>query len=132
MVVIHKLNERIHFTGTFVYGTGSTSSMPIGKTVIQDISYSNLSYVPIYPKERNNYRMDAYHRLDLGMVYKLKPRRGESDLTFSIYNAYNRRNPYFLYIDYLKDPAETRVISFQAKQVSLFPVIPSATYNFKF
>ena len=66
------------------------------------------------------------------MVYKLQPKRGESDLTFSIYNVYNRRNPYFIYIDAIRNGDETKVLGFRAKQVSLFPVIPSVTYNFKF
>lgn len=65
-----------------------------------------------------------------------KPRWGESDLTISIYNAYNRRNPYFLYLD-----AETRtntdlgieeVVGIKARQVSLFPILPALTYNFTF
>jgi hypothetical protein len=76
--------------------------------------------------------MVAYHRLDLGMVYKLKPKRGESDLTFSIYNVYNRKNPYFIYIEAIENGDETKILGFRAKQVSLFPVIPSVTYNFKF
>lgn len=132
VVLMHKLNERIHFTGSWVYGTGSTYSVPQGKAVFQDIPFGDIQYVPLYPKERNNYRLAAYHRLDLGMVYKLQPKHGESDLTFSIYNVYNRRNPYFIYIDSIKNGDETKVVGFRAKQVSLFPIIPSVTYNFKF
>jgi len=129
---MHRLNERIHFTGTWVYGTGSTYSVPAGKAVFQDIPYGDIQYVPLYPQERNNYRLAAYHRLDLGMVYNLRPKHGESDLTFSIYNVYNRRNPYFIYIDPIRNGDETKVVGFRAKQVSLFPIIPSVTYNFKF
>ncbi|MBK0403974.1 TonB-dependent receptor [Adhaeribacter sp. BT258] len=131
-VVLHQLNKRLNLTGSWVYGTGSSYSVPLGKTVFQDIAYANVQYVPLYPQERNNYRMVAYHRLDLGMVYKLKPKRGESDLTFSIYNVYNRKNPYFIYIDAIENGDETKILGFRAKQVSLFPVIPAVTYNFKF
>ncbi len=131
-VMMHKLNERIHFTSSWVYGTGSTYSVPLGKAVFQDIPFGDTQYVPLYAQERNNYRLAAYHRLDLGMVYQLRPKRGESDLTFSIYNVYNRRNPYFIYIDPIRNGDETKILGFRAKQVSLFPVIPSITYNFKF
>jgi hypothetical protein len=131
-VVMHQLNERISLTGSWVYGTGSAYSVPVGKIVLQDIPHAGTTYGPLYPTERNNYRMVAYHRLDLGMVYKLKPRWGESDLTFSIYNVYNRRNPYFIYIDAIKNGDESKILGFRAKQVSLFPIIPSVTYNFKF
>jgi hypothetical protein len=131
-VIMHQLNDRINLTGTWVYGTGNAYSVAYGKIVIQDIPYTKEMYAPLYPHARNNYRMAAYHRLDLGMVYKLKPKHGESDLTFSIYNVYNRRNPYFIYIDYIRNTDETKVVGFRAKQVSLFPIIPSVTYNFKF
>jgi hypothetical protein len=69
----------------------------------------------------------------LGVVWKLKPNRfvAESDLTFSIYNAYNRRNAYFIFFDTVRD-ADDRVVDFKAQQVSLFPTIPSVTYNFRF
>jgi hypothetical protein len=56
----------------------------------------------------------------------------ERDLTFSIYNAYDRRNAYFVYFETTRDPRTDVINGFQAQQVSLFPVIPSVTYNFHF
>jgi hypothetical protein len=76
--------------------------------------------------------MAPYHRLDLGIVWRFFPRWGESDLTFSAYNVYNRRNPYFIYFEEVRDTQTEIITGFKAKQVSLFPVIPSITYNFKF
>ncbi|TGE08173.1 TonB-dependent receptor [Hymenobacter fodinae] len=133
VVVLHQLSHRINLTGSFVFTSGQATTLPLGRFVFQDIFGSNPSAVPVYP-QRNTYRLAPYNRLDLGLVYKLRPIRegGESDLTFSIYNAYNRRNPYFVYFDQVKDKATTRVLSYRARQVSLFPVIPSVTYNFKF
>ena len=87
--------------------------------------------MPIYP-DRNQYRLAPYHRLDLGMVLKMQPRHGESDLTFSIYNAYNRRNPYFVYYDVPTGATAGELTQPIAKQVSLFPLIPAVTYNFRF
>lgn len=127
---MYKLNNRISFSANFVYGTGSPTTLAIGRFLLQDMPGANPFVVPVFG-DRNWYRMAANHRLDLGMVYKLKPKKGESDLTFSIYNAYSRRNPYFIYYEEVKD-ANGNTTRFAPKQVSLFPIIPSITWNFKF
>jgi hypothetical protein len=133
VVVIHHLNARIDFTASFVYTSGAPTTLPLGRFAIQDIYQGGIQAIPIYP-DRNSYRLIPYHRLDLGMVYKLSPSRrgGERDFTFSVYNAYNRRNAYFIYFDQTRDKATDKVTGYAAKQVSLFPIIPSVTYNFKF
>ena len=131
IVLLHKLKERLSLTGAFVYGSGNAFSLPLARFPFQDVEGRDIEVVPVY-YDRNSFRMAAYHRLDLGLVWKLQPKRGESDLTFSVYNAYNRRNPYFVYFDQVDDEQLQVPVSFKAKQVSLFPVIPSVTYNFKF
>ena len=133
VVVLHKLNRRIDLTASFVYTSGAPTTLPQGRFALQDIYQGGIQAIPIYP-DRNTYRLIPYHRLDLGMVYKLRPSRigGDRDLTFSIYNAYNRRNAYFIYFEQLKDKATDKVTGYRARQVSLFPIIPSVTYNFRF
>ncbi|MBC6698019.1 TonB-dependent receptor [Hymenobacter puniceus] len=134
VVVLHQLTERLNLTGSFVYTTGNATTLPAARFAVQDIFGGDLSAVPVYP-DRNTYRLAPYNRLDLGLVWKLKPNRWvpESDLTFSVYNAYNRRNPYFVYFDQVRAGGEdTPVTSYRARQVSLFPTIPAVTYNFKF
>ena len=132
-MVIHNLSERVKLSGSFVFSSGQATTLPLGRFGFQDVYGSEASAVPIYP-QRNTYRLAPYNRLDLGVVWQMKPTRWfpESDLTFSMYNAYNRRNPYFVYFDQVKDEQTEQVTSFRARQVSLFPVIPSVTYNFKF
>ena len=133
VVVIHQLNSRINLTASFVYTSGAPTTLPLGRFGLQDIYQGGIQAVPIYP-DRNQYRLIPYHRLDLGLVLKLKPVRfgTERDLTFSIYNAYNRRNAYFIYFEQTRDKATDKVTGYRAQQVSLFPIIPSVTYNFKF
>ncbi|PJJ59259.1 TonB-dependent receptor-like protein [Hymenobacter chitinivorans DSM 11115] len=131
VVGLHQLNERINLTASFVFTSGAPTTLPQGRFLLQDIFGDNPMAVPIYP-DRNTYRMAPYNRLDLGMVYKLRPKHGESDLTFSVYNAYNRRNPYFVYFEQVRNKETGDVTNYRARQVSLFPVIPSVTYNFKF
>lgn len=128
---MHQLSKRINLTGTWVYGTGGAYTIPVGRFGLQGPPGDDISIVPVY-LDRNQFRLAPYHRMDIGVVYKLQPRFGESDLTFSVYNAYNRRNPYFVYFDEIKDEETNETLQYKAKQVSLFPVIPSVTYNFKF
>ena len=138
VVAMYKLSKRISVSGTWVFGTGQAVTMPTGRYFQQDLTGTNGSVpgygvVPI-TTERNNMRMAPYHRLDLALVYKLNSKRGVQDLTFSIYNVYNRMNPYFLYIQTVTaNPNGSGAIKgFEARQVSLFPIIPSVTYNFRF
>lgn len=141
-VLIYKISDRLSVTGTWVYGTGNAVSLPIGRFVTQDpfpgpnpdsttaANLAGLNIIPVYT-ERNGFRMPPYHRLDLGCVLKFYPKWGEADLTLSIYNVYNRRNPFFLYYDTREDE-NGNLAGFTPKQVSLFPTIPSLTFNFRF
>jgi hypothetical protein len=133
-VLLHELSPRINLTASFIYTSGTLTTLPLGRFGLQDIPGSRVGVdprpVPIYT-DSNSYRLIPYHRLDLGAVYKIGSRRNQ-DLTLSIYNAYNRRNAYFVFFEAVEDKATNRTVGFQAKQVSLFPIIPSLTYNFRF
>jgi hypothetical protein len=82
-------------------------------------------------EERNNARLKDYHRLDISATYKRNRKifRKEyvAELVFGVYNIYSRQNPYFVY--FLVDPVTDQP---KAKQVSLLPILPSLSYNFKF
>lgn len=127
-------------SASWVYGTGTPVSLPTKRYIQMDITATNLfQFIPIYEK-RGGFQMPAYHRLDLGLVlelFPLKRKRFQSDLTLSIYNAYDRRNAFFMYIDAVYEDGgsganNTQIPEkFQAKMVSLFPIIPSITWNFK-
>lgn len=138
VVLLYKLTERLSASTTWVYGSGNAISLPEGRFFLQDLPGTTdpnalVKVIPLV-RRRNAYRMEAYHRWDLGLVYKLRPKRGEADLTFSVYNAYNRMNPFFIYFETVtQNPDGTgAIVGFRARQVSLFPLIPSVTYNFKF
>ena len=70
--------------------------------------------------------MNSYHRMDLSIEFHKKKRRFEWTWVFGAYNAYNRPNPYFIYDG--RDKQGNRAF----RQVSLFPIIPSLSYKFKF
>ena len=85
---------------------------------------------PVYTK-RSNYQLDPVHRLDLSLVMALKTKKGAADLTFSLYNAYSRRNPFYIRFKQVNDD-KGLAAAIEPRVVSLFPVLPGITYNFKF
>lgn len=140
IVLTYELNKRWIFGATWVYATGNALTLPESRLLLNGpVDLGNFvtgqsSPPQIYVEygERNSYRMDAYHRLDLSVTLKGKQkRRWQSSYNFSIFNVYNRYNPYFIYYNTSFDETSNS-IQLQAKQVSLFPIIPSFTYNFKF
>lgn len=125
IVMSYKLNSKWTFSSVFVYGTGR----PI--TLAQQRYYIENKISTDYG-ERNSIRMAPYHRLDVSATYFVaKTKKLEQSWNFSIFNVYNRLNPFFLYFDYKGNIAEN-TLKVKAKQVSLFPIIPSITWNFKF
>jgi hypothetical protein len=78
--------------------------------------------------------MNPYHRLDVAATYTpkhKKQRKYTDNWVFSIYNVYSRLNPYFIYFDQEGSAAQGN-LKVSAKQVSLFPILPSITWNVKF
>lgn len=138
IVNMYEINKHWKVSATWVFATGQRTTLPVSFFLHE----GNVHYV--YGK-RNWYRLPPYHRLDLGFTYVIIPKKKRkidfySDITVSVYNAYNRMNPYFIYIDpkgSIGGTANTEdedkgELKFRAKQVSLFPILPSVTWNFKF
>ena len=139
VVGMYELNKRFSFSASWVYGSGDLTWLPTGRLTFQDIPGGTTQVVlPVY-RERNNYRLAAFHRLDLGMIIKFFPKWGESDLSINVINAYDRRNAFFLLLEPEFAEATTtggEIIEIperiKATQVSLFPILPSISWNFKF
>ncbi len=118
LVLVYDASATWTISAIWVYNTGNAVTFPAGNYWIDG------RLVPYYT-ERNAYRMPSYHRLDLSATWRLGER---SSLNFSIYNVYNRMNAYAIYFRQMKsDPTKT-----EAVQITLFPFIPSVTYNFAF
>ena len=127
----HKLSEKWTLSGVFVYATGNAITLPTERYMIGGNIFTEYT-------SRNGFRIDPYHRLDIGATYTVKKnKRFQSSWNFSIYNIYSRKNPYFIYFD-LEAP-ENQDGSIQegnltpkAYEVSIFPILPSVTWNFNF
>jgi len=133
VVLLYELNRKFTFTGAWVYNTGRATSLPEARFFLQDIIGQANPGIGTVFQERNSFRLNPYHRLDLGIVMKMFLNRPnfEADLTLNTYNTYDRRNPYFIFFDTETDDNNI-VTGITGKQVSLFPILPSLTFNFKF
>lgn len=148
LVGIYEIKSNITFSAVWVYGTGNALTVPLSRYN----GYSNLNTgngrntVPsannpasiLYSGravqeygEKNAFRAEPYHRLDLGVQFHKKMRRHERTWEISIYNAYNRKNPFFYQLG-SKIDASTNQTTTILQRYSIFPIIPSVSYNFKF
>lgn len=109
----------------WVYATGNTMTIPVG------FYFLGYNLITEY-SDKNAYRIAPYHRLDISVNWILRrTEKFEHSLNFSIYNVYNRRNPFFISIHTMINN-ETFTINNTAYQMSLFPIMPSISWNFKF
>jgi hypothetical protein len=125
MAGMYSLNDRWSFSAVFVYVSGNAFTMPVGRYVVQGNLLNQYGRV-------NNYRMPAYHRLDLSASCRMNARGGRvSVLDFSLYNAYNRANPFYIYFRTTGD-LELYRLDVEPVIVSLFPVVPAVSWRFEF
>jgi hypothetical protein len=121
----YKLNEKWKFNSNFVYQTGQPANYPVGQYEVQGLN------VPIYDNNRRNAdRLPAYHRLDIAATLtpeKNKNRRWQGEWVFGIYNLYGRENAASLAFRQNQETFRNEAI-----QTSIFGIVPSVTYNFKF
>ncbi|MEL6657611.1 MAG: carboxypeptidase-like regulatory domain-containing protein [Bacteroidota bacterium] len=139
IVVNHDFSEKIGLSAAWVYGTGNAITL-------NTITYPTAAYPgfnggqPFFGEietggEKNAFRMSNYHRLDLSIEFRKKKPKWERKWVVGLYNAYYHRNPYYVIAD--SEPVrdsqgnivdERRVF----KEISILPIIPSVSYQFKF
>ncbi len=124
LVLNYDINSHLSLGMTWVYLTGQPVTFPVSR-----FEYGG-SIIPVY-SSRNAYRLPDYHRLDLSLNWKLKQKKGKKfghSLNFSIYNVYNRKNPWV--INFENDPDIPNAT--YAEKTYLFGILPTVTYNFHF
>jgi hypothetical protein len=139
LTISHLLSKRVDMAGTWVYATGNTGTLGLQKyksiTIPEDDSWNsndNLDYI----KTRNNYRMPAYHRMDLSLNFHKQKKHGIRTWNISVYNVYNHMNPFVVtegtsgkVYNPVTGTSEPKKV---LRQYSIFPIIPSVSYNYKF
>ena len=156
IVTTYDLNPRWTFSAIWVYATGNTGTLPNSLYYFEqsvNVQYGlrnsyrfkpyhrmdiSATYTPNRLKqiEKRKKRIEKrYVKKGLDSSTVVVPKKWctnyQSSWSFSVFNVYNRMNPYFLYFDSSGDVLKG-TFKVQAKQVSLFPVLPSVTWNFKF
>ncbi len=136
IVGFYEINKHITISATWVFTTGAPITLAQEKYDIlipglnwnaqqgQDYITNNINTAQIY-NGKNAYRLPNYHKLDIGIVLNKEKNRGLRTWRFGLYNAYNRQNPFFLYYKLVDNEVKLY-------QLSLFPLIPSISYTFRF
>lgn len=127
VVASYELNKKWKISSVFVYGTGNATTIPERFYFINGVLTQENSRI-------NAYRLSPYHRLDLSATLTpehKKKKNFHDSWVFSIYNVYSRMNPYFIYFDQ-SGSVNNGDLKVTAKQVSLFPILPSVTWNVRF
>ena len=121
----YELSKKWTFNANFLFQTGQPTNYPVGQYEISGLN------VPIYDDNRRNAdRLPAYHRLDISATLtpeKNKNRRWQSEWVFGIYNLYGRQNAASINFSQNRETFRN-----EAVQTSIFGLVPSVTYNFKF
>jgi outer membrane receptor for ferrienterochelin and colicin len=128
LALVHQLNKKIRLSATWVFASSNALNLPIREFDINEaFNEESDSFYPVVLDygSKNNYRLAPYHRLDLGISFHKKTKWGKQSFDISVYNAYNRKNPFYVNREYTSDGPKF-------KQTSLFPIIPSVSYNFQF
>ncbi|WP_375445985.1 TonB-dependent receptor domain-containing protein [uncultured Fibrella sp.] len=151
VVGMYDLTPRITVSATWVYGTGQALTVPNARyrsyglsnalnyikgsngdfSGVSAVTFDNGVAVRDYGQDKNTFRAEPYHRLDLGIQFHRKRPTHESVWEFSAYNAYNRRNPFFYNIESKRQTGSLPDITVLYKY-SVFPIVPAFSYSYKF
>lgn len=136
VVGIYEVNENFTLSATWVYGTGQAITLPQANysVVVNDPLNTGNGTLGGYPGltsltdygTKNDFRMAPYHRLDVAARWSKKLKRSERTFELGVYNLYNRFNPFFYNIEQNQNGESV------LKQYSLFPLIPSVSWTYKF
>lgn len=135
IVMTYKFNEQIDASISWVFSSGNAVTLALQEFDGSEVGRGDNEYyyyeadVVPYINSRNNYRMPNYHRMDASINFHKNFRHGKRTINISVYNLYNRQNPYLLFESYdYYYGGENKYL----KQLSIFPIIPSISYNWRF
>ena len=137
IVLSYKVNDKMDFSATWVYSSGNAATLSLQEYAeaqqtandYADVDPEGWGGYLSHPSGRNNFRMPDYHRMDISANFHRKFRRCSRTINVSVYNLYNRKNPYMIY--------ESHEYTYKGYngalvQLSIFPILPSVAYTLKF
>ncbi len=140
IVLSHKFSKKIDVAGTWIYSTGNCGSLALQNYYAPAIDgYNSYNESISHLSQRNNYRLPDYHRLDLSVNFHKQKKHGTRTWNLSVYNAYNQKNPFLVYVkttyDSQFDPTINTYTTKSKKEltkVTIFTIIPSISYSYHF
>lgn len=143
IAILRSFNDAWSVGGTWVFQSGLPYTPVLGRQSAIGLNFDNeyVVYESLIYGERNSARMKPYHRLDIGVTYKTTNKHKQPcEWNFSIYNVYNRKNPYYYYYNHDKGsefytPNYQDEVGFKPLkmyQISFFPIIPTVSYKVYF
>mgnify|MGYP001627159242 CR=1 FL=1 len=126
----YEINKRAEINFAWIFASGNPFTAPIAWYEAATISQEFNVIYPIFG-DKNSFRAPTFHHFDANFIWKFRPKSGESNLSISVYNLYNRRNTFFINI-YPERDKENNVVNFRKQRTSLLPLIPAVSYNFNF
>ncbi len=122
LVLNYEINDKWSFSTVFVFKSGNAMTIPLSRYILQGNVVNTYS-------QKNSYRIEPYHRMDISFNYLIKKtEKIEQNLNFSVYNVYARQNPFYIYFETTGDLSKF-AIQTKAKQVSLFTILPSISWK---
>lgn len=133
LTLMHKFNNRFDISAVWVFNTGSRMTLCLERynstPVLPGGDTPSNGQVFEHYDNRNNYRMDNYHRLDLGFNFHKQKRRGIRTWSVNFYNTYCQMNPFNVYTDEVHKEGVRKASIWKS---TLFPILPSFSYTFTF
>lgn len=135
----YKFSDRFDMSATWLFETGNCGTIYTqyyDSEILADEKDEQYQYTTTlgYYENRNNFRLNPTHRLDLSFNWHRKLSESVNrTLNLSIYNAYNNRNPFLVYVytdSYYRGDewVEERTL----RQLTLFPILPTLSYSISF
>ncbi len=123
LTVSYKVSEKWTFGANAIFQTGRPVTYPNGQYEYEGVSIASYG-------ERNLDRLPAYHRLDLSATFvpnQNQNKRWTGEWVFGIYNVYNQKNAASISFGQNRETGAN-----EATRTSIFGIVPSISYNFKF
>ena len=137
IVLSYKVNSKIDISATWVYSSGNAATLSLQEYAQAQETANDYAEIDpegwngylSSPSGRNNFRMPDYHRMDISANFHRQFRRCSRTINVSVYNLYNRKNPYMIY-----ESHEHTWNGYKGAlvQLSIFPILPSVAYTLKF
>lgn len=138
----YKINSTLELNGSWTYITGNRMTLTLEDYLNFSVNGFDPSLAPTNPfqndwvsyyENRNNIRLPAYHRLDIGLnIYRPLKNGNLGIWNISLWNAYNRINPIVIRTDTMYSDNDQKKKNPRFQTVGLFPIIPSISYTYKF